>query len=258
VTAAAEAERLGFRACKRCKPEIDNFEDTQAIAARKAVDIIDNFFKEQDAASTSADQGLSKRGLSLRQLAEKVGLTPRYFHKVFKDQVGCTPKDYLRSRQEVFSPSEDAIVGADLSFTDPTWDAMVDDLLRWDELEPEPGLSLAALESHLSPPDTCPATPPDLSQQGPGPLQEILPKPIIAHGMPLWALDLAVPSDSFGGMPAMTDFDTMIPTSLGTTLLPQGSFQLTTMPDLMWPFPDDQLLEYDLSLPDYNTLPAFY
>lgn len=258
VTTAAEAERLGFRPCKRCKPEIDNFEDTQAIAARRAVDIIDSFSKKKDARASSTDEGPNKKGLSLKQLAEKVGLTPRYFHKVFKDQMGCTPKEYLLSKQERPSTAKNDAAGANGSFADLSWETLFDDLLQWDEQESDSDLLIATLEPHLSPADTCPATPPDLAPQGLGPLQDILPKSRVARDVPMWALDLAMPSDSFDVMSATTDFDTAIPPSMDSMLSPQGSYPMTAMPDAIYSSANDPLFGYDLSLPDYNTLPAFY
>ena len=32
--------------------------------------------------------------LTLAEVAAKVGLTPRYLHKVFKERMGCTPREY--------------------------------------------------------------------------------------------------------------------------------------------------------------------
>lgn len=34
------------------------------------------------------------KNLKLHDLAKKVGLTPRYFHKIFKDKTGTTPREY--------------------------------------------------------------------------------------------------------------------------------------------------------------------
>ncbi|XPS70719.1 hypothetical protein M3J09_002923 [Ascochyta lentis] len=34
------------------------------------------------------------KALKLHDLAKKVGLTPRYFHKIFKDKTGTTPREY--------------------------------------------------------------------------------------------------------------------------------------------------------------------
>lgn len=78
----AEAEALGFRACKRCKPNVEN-EDPQDKAVAKAMGFIEDAVKKGEA-----------KNLKLHDLAKKVGLTPRYFHKIFKDKTATTPREY--------------------------------------------------------------------------------------------------------------------------------------------------------------------
>ncbi|USP77074.1 dna repair and transcription factor [Curvularia clavata] len=82
-----EAEAAGFRACKRCKPNSTVVEDPQEHAVKKACGLIEEALKSEDA-------GASR----LQNLAKKVGLTPRYFHKIFKDKTGLTPKEYATKR----------------------------------------------------------------------------------------------------------------------------------------------------------------
>ncbi|KAJ4990231.1 hypothetical protein SVAN01_04322 [Stagonosporopsis vannaccii] len=78
----AEAEALGFRACKRCKPNVEN-EDPQDKAVAKAMGFIEEAVRKGEA-----------KNLKLHDLAKKVGLTPRYFHKIFKDKTATTPREY--------------------------------------------------------------------------------------------------------------------------------------------------------------------
>lgn len=78
----AEAEALGFRACKRCRPNVEN-EDPQDKAVAKALGFIEEAARKGDA-----------KKLKLHDIAKKVGLTPRYFHKIFKDKTGTTPREY--------------------------------------------------------------------------------------------------------------------------------------------------------------------
>jgi methylphosphotriester-DNA--protein-cysteine methyltransferase len=78
----AEAEALGFRACKRCRPNVEN-EDPQDKAVAKAMGFIEEAARKGEA-----------KNLKLHDLAKKVGLTPRYFHKIFKDKTGTTPREY--------------------------------------------------------------------------------------------------------------------------------------------------------------------
>ncbi|KAI8940177.1 hypothetical protein NX059_003884 [Plenodomus lindquistii] len=84
---AAEAEAAGFRACKRCKPNM-SFEDPQESVVVKACMLIEE----------AAVEDISKT-FRLDNLARKVGLTSRYFHKVFKNRMGVTPKEYARQIQ---------------------------------------------------------------------------------------------------------------------------------------------------------------
>ena len=73
---------MGFRACKRCRPNVEN-EDPQDKAVAKAMGFIEEAAKKGDA-----------KKLKLHDIAKKVGLTPRYFHKIFKDKTGTTPREY--------------------------------------------------------------------------------------------------------------------------------------------------------------------
>ena len=78
--AAARAE--GFRACKRCKPDL-------GAAAPHAA-------KVADAARRIA---ASEETPSLNSLAAKAGLSPHYFHRVFKAVTGLTPKEYAAAHR---------------------------------------------------------------------------------------------------------------------------------------------------------------
>src|SRR3954471_11952893 len=71
------AERAGFRACKRCKPGASPPEvgHTQAIA--RACSLIEG----------------SNSPPSLAELAAEAGLSPGYFHRLFKKTLGVTPKE---------------------------------------------------------------------------------------------------------------------------------------------------------------------
>ncbi|KAK4040442.1 metal binding domain of Ada-domain-containing protein [Parachaetomium inaequale] len=85
---ATEAECAGFRACKRCKPSQSDFEPDRAQhrkAVRKACELMD----------------AAGGRLTLETLANSVGLSPRYFHGVFKGLMGVTPSVYaVRVRKD--------------------------------------------------------------------------------------------------------------------------------------------------------------
>jgi methylphosphotriester-DNA--protein-cysteine methyltransferase len=79
-----EAEAAGFRACKRCKPNVD-VQDPQDKAVAQACSLIEAALKKSD-----------PQTFKLHDLAKKVSLTPRYFHKIFKDKTGVTPREYAK------------------------------------------------------------------------------------------------------------------------------------------------------------------
>lgn len=75
---AAQAAAVGYRPCKRCKPDTACQPDPRVAIAARAAAII--------AASPDAHP--------LAALAEAVGLSPSHFHRLFKSVMGVTPKDY--------------------------------------------------------------------------------------------------------------------------------------------------------------------
>src|SRR3954454_17073854 len=74
----ADAERAGFRPCKRCRP--DGVSAAQEQSARVAR--VCHLIEEADTVP------------SLEQLAENVGMTPFHLHRVFKATTGLTPRGY--------------------------------------------------------------------------------------------------------------------------------------------------------------------
>ncbi|SPO02022.1 uncharacterized protein DNG_04695 [Cephalotrichum gorgonifer] len=76
---APEAAAAGFRACKRCKPA----QSPDAASARgRHEDIVRRACEAMHATGGRA---------TLRTIAGDAGLSPRYFHGVFKKVVGVTP-----------------------------------------------------------------------------------------------------------------------------------------------------------------------
>jgi AraC family transcriptional regulator, regulatory protein of adaptative response / methylated-DNA-[protein]-cysteine methyltransferase len=79
----ASAKATGFRPCKRCKPDgISTISENVALVAR-ACRLIEQ----------------SEEGPSLNNLAGAVGLSPSYFHRLFKATTGLTPKDYTAAHR---------------------------------------------------------------------------------------------------------------------------------------------------------------
>jgi AraC family transcriptional regulator of adaptative response/methylated-DNA-[protein]-cysteine methyltransferase len=79
----ADAERAGFRACKRCRPNGLGPAEQQAAAVAKACRLIED-----------ADEMPH-----LDALARGAGLSPFHFHRVFKAATGLTPKAYADARR---------------------------------------------------------------------------------------------------------------------------------------------------------------
>jgi len=78
-----DAERAGFRPCKRCRPNEAPLAERQAEAVAKACRIIE-----------AADAPPS-----LDELAAAVGMSRYHFHRVFKAATGVTPKAYADARR---------------------------------------------------------------------------------------------------------------------------------------------------------------
>jgi AraC family transcriptional regulator of adaptative response/methylated-DNA-[protein]-cysteine methyltransferase len=77
-TTPADAEAAGFRACLRCKPNLDRSEDAQAKAVARACRAIED----------------AEEPPTLETLAKIAGQSPWHFHRVFKAATGVTPKAY--------------------------------------------------------------------------------------------------------------------------------------------------------------------
>ena len=78
-----EAERAGFRPCKRCKPDQPSLGELHAGKIAQACRLIE-----------TADEAPK-----LDDLAEAVGLSPYHFHRIFKQALGVTPKAYATAHR---------------------------------------------------------------------------------------------------------------------------------------------------------------
>jgi AraC family transcriptional regulator of adaptative response/methylated-DNA-[protein]-cysteine methyltransferase len=78
-----EAERAGFRACKRCDPKGPGLAGQRAKAVAVACQMI------KEAAEFP----------SLDELAKTVNMSPGHFHRIFKEVTGLTPKAYANAHR---------------------------------------------------------------------------------------------------------------------------------------------------------------
>lgn len=96
-TTPESAIDMGFRPCKRCRPDLlgsPNMEEEQTI--RKAQRILEDEFKLP---------------ISLENLAQQVGLSKYHFQRLFRKLMGSTPQTYLervrmQKAQELLKNSE--------------------------------------------------------------------------------------------------------------------------------------------------------
>jgi AraC family transcriptional regulator of adaptative response/methylated-DNA-[protein]-cysteine methyltransferase len=100
----ADAERAGFRPCRRCKPDQPSRGQQHAAAVAQACRTIEQAAEAPDLAS----------------LAKRAGLSPFHFHRVFKAIVGVTPKAYAQAQR---AQRVRAQLGSDASVTAAIYDA---------------------------------------------------------------------------------------------------------------------------------------
>jgi AraC family transcriptional regulator of adaptative response/methylated-DNA-[protein]-cysteine methyltransferase len=79
----ADAERAGFRPCKRCRPDQAGLGERHAAAVAE----ICRFIERADEVPP------------LAELARKAGMSTFHFHRVFKSVTGVTPKAYASARR---------------------------------------------------------------------------------------------------------------------------------------------------------------
>ncbi|MGH7047610.1 MAG: bifunctional DNA-binding transcriptional regulator/O6-methylguanine-DNA methyltransferase Ada [Stellaceae bacterium] len=80
---AAAAEAAGLRACKRCRPSEASTASRHVAAIEKACALL----------------GTSETMPNLGELAAAAGISRFHFHRVFKQVVGTTPRDYSRTHR---------------------------------------------------------------------------------------------------------------------------------------------------------------
>jgi AraC family transcriptional regulator of adaptative response/methylated-DNA-[protein]-cysteine methyltransferase len=77
----AAAERAGYRACKRCKPD-------QSVQQQGGAALIEAACRMIDAGTTRLDE-----------LSAGLGISASYFHRLFKNATGLTPKQYADAQR---------------------------------------------------------------------------------------------------------------------------------------------------------------
>jgi len=99
---ATDAQSAGFRACKRCKPS-SSFSSHRSSSQIHPLDPskvgsigVGPQQQQKEATVRKACELVKAAGgkITLEQLADGIGLSPRYFHGVFKAVMGVTPSGY--------------------------------------------------------------------------------------------------------------------------------------------------------------------
>ena len=83
-TTCEDAEKAGFRPCKRCKPNQPSLVEQHAAKVTAACRIIEE----------------SETVPGLQELAQRIGLSAYHFHRVFKQVTGLTPREYGAAHRE--------------------------------------------------------------------------------------------------------------------------------------------------------------
>jgi AraC family transcriptional regulator of adaptative response/methylated-DNA-[protein]-cysteine methyltransferase len=79
----ADAERAGFRPCKRCRPDEIGRPDERTAGVLRACELIETSEEVPD----------------LEALAAEAGMSRFHFHRVFREATGVTPRQYAAARR---------------------------------------------------------------------------------------------------------------------------------------------------------------
>jgi hypothetical protein len=93
---ASQAAAVGFRPCKRCKPEIAEGQPEDA-----AITAIKNFV---------ATDCTARPQQTLRQMADQAGLSKWHFHRTFVKVMGITPGEWTKQQIQARSSSTSSTI----------------------------------------------------------------------------------------------------------------------------------------------------
>ncbi|CAO1624571.1 unnamed protein product [Sympodiomycopsis kandeliae] len=101
VNTALDAANLGYRACRRCEPDLeggDPHEERQEALIAKV--------KERLYASVAASgRGKTVKGQGLKYIAEELGVSHWHLHRCFKKRVGTTPEAWAKLQAKMIRSS---------------------------------------------------------------------------------------------------------------------------------------------------------
>ena len=100
-SATEEAERDGYRACKRCQPEIRELHNPDTDIAGRVTTYIDQHYSES---------------VSLNRLSEEIKVSPYHLQRVCKRVTGLTPAAYLQKVR--LEKAKEELLKSDLEIRD--------------------------------------------------------------------------------------------------------------------------------------------
>ena len=93
----AAAEQKGFRACKRCKPQLARVQDPRTEAVARVCREIDR--QVQDAGGLANNEDRSDRRLTLPALGTVAGMGSHQLERAFRSVMGISPRQYADARR---------------------------------------------------------------------------------------------------------------------------------------------------------------
>ncbi|PWN28834.1 hypothetical protein BDZ90DRAFT_132048 [Jaminaea rosea] len=94
VETASQATSLGYRACRRCKPDVqggDPHEERQTL-------LIGQVQERLLASIHRGSNGKASKGKGLKYIAEELGVSHWHLHRCFKKRVGATPEAWAKAQ----------------------------------------------------------------------------------------------------------------------------------------------------------------
>jgi AraC family transcriptional regulator, regulatory protein of adaptative response / methylated-DNA-[protein]-cysteine methyltransferase len=93
----AAAEQKGFRACKRCKPQLSRVQDSRTEAVARVCREIDRQVQSGDDSANSGRR--SDFHLTLPALSAIAGMGPHQLERAFRGVMGISPRQYADARR---------------------------------------------------------------------------------------------------------------------------------------------------------------
>ncbi|NEY82677.1 helix-turn-helix domain-containing protein [Bacillus sp. 3H-10] len=91
----------GFRPCKRCRPDLQNYLTTKEQLIEKAIKVMSHTYSKE---------------INLSELARELYVSPFYLQKIFKNKLGISPAQYLKIKR--IESAKELMINSRLSMTE--------------------------------------------------------------------------------------------------------------------------------------------